>query len=287
MPKNKYVKPVPSSQDAYARLKPITDAAQAGALEPWSPSVIDLLARYGVNVQRLEDVKAQANLSFPSSIKDHRSMAIGFRYAKDDGSFAEDLFVFIEDVGLSCYYRGSQEEALPEYAGSHHADIVLSELLPDFQRDIADMQQQINDIKAQPVPRANAHNVEIITDEEFARQKQAILAKHAQAARSFQIRFSGSSAAQVAGHAVKIEADREVADLVAKKKNSDRFYELEQMDIRDAFDKEYKDKQSDLGQRNMLTSGFGQQELEEIKERRGRELEKLAIKYGKSEAKNE
>jgi hypothetical protein len=264
--KNNNVKPIPNSEDAYARLKPITDAAQAGALEPWSPSVIDLLARYGVNVQRLEDVKAQANLSFPTSIKDHRSMAIGFRYAKDDGNFAEDLFVFVEDVGLTCYYRGSQEVVLPEYSGSHHAKIVLSELLPDFQRDIADMQQQINDIKAQTTPRVNTHNVEIITDEEFIRQKQAILAKHARAAHSFQVRFSGSSAAQAAGHAVKI---------------SDRFYELEQMDIRDAFDKEYKDKQNELGRRNMLTSGFGQQELSEIRERQTRELEKLALKYGK------
>ncbi len=121
--KEKYVKPIDNSEDAYARLKPITDAAQAGALKPWSASVIDLLARYDVNVQRLEDVKAQVNLSFPTSIKDHRSMAIGFRYAKDDGSFAEDLFVFIEDVGLTCYYRGSQEEALPEYSGSHHAEM--------------------------------------------------------------------------------------------------------------------------------------------------------------------
>ncbi len=281
MGKDKYIKPVDNSKDAYARLKPITDAAQSGALEPWSPSVIDLLARYGVNVQRLEDVKAQANLSFPTSIKDHRSMAIGFRYAKDDGSFAEDLFVFVEDVGLTCYYRGSQEEALPEYGGTHHATIVLSELLPDFQRDMAEMQQQIDSIKAQSAYRTNAHNVEIITDEEFARQKQAILAKHAQAAHSFQIRFSGSSAARAAGHAVKVEADREIADLVAKKKNSDRFYELEQMDINDAFDKDYKDKQSDLGKRNMLTSGFGQQELTVIRERQTRELEKLALKYGK------
>lgn len=281
MSKDKYIKPIVDSKDAYARLKPITDAAQSGALVPWSPSVIDLLARYGVNVQRLEDVKAQANLSFPTSIKDHRSMAIGFRYAKDDGTFAEDLFLFVEDVGLTCYYRGSQEEALPEYGGTHHAKIVLSELLPDFQRDIETIKQQIDEIKSQPAPRSNNYNVEIITDDEFTRQKQAILAKHAQAARSFQIRFSGSSAAQAAGHAVKIEADREIAELVAKKKNSDRFFELEQMDINDAFDKEYKDKQSDLGKRNVLSSGFGQQELDDIRKRQAREIEKLALKYGK------
>jgi hypothetical protein len=282
MSKDKYIKPIDNSEEAYARLKPITDAAQAGALEPWSPSVIDLLARYKVNVQRLEDVKAQANLSFPTSIKDHESMAVGFRYAKEDGTFTEDLFLFVEDVGLTCYYRGSQEEALPEYADTHHAKIVLSELLPDFQREIAHIQHQVNTIKAQSVPRTNSHSVEIITDEEFTRQKQDILAKHKQAAHSFQIRFSGSSAAQAAGNVVKVEADREIADLAAKKKTSDRFYELEQMDINDLFDKEYKDKASDLRHRNVLTGGFGQQELVEIRKRHRRELEKLALKYGKS-----
>jgi hypothetical protein len=147
--KDKYIKPVPNSRDSFARLKQITDDAQAGKLKPWSPAVIDLLEAYNINVQRLKDAKAQASLSFPMSIPDHRSIAIGFRYAKDAGTFAEDLFVFTEDVGLTCYYRGSQEDTLPEYAGTHHAAIKLSEVLPDFQRQLADMQQQIDTVRAQ------------------------------------------------------------------------------------------------------------------------------------------
>jgi hypothetical protein len=150
MSSSKHIKPIPKSTDAYAKLKPITDKAQTGELRPWSPDIIDLLASYKVNVQRLKDVKAQANLSFPTSIKNHRSMAIGFRYDKDDGSFAEDLFLFEENIGLTCYYRGTQEEALPEYKGTHHAKIVLSEFLPDFQRELSSIRQQIDDIKATP-----------------------------------------------------------------------------------------------------------------------------------------
>lgn len=224
MTKSKYVKPIDNSEDAYARLKPITDAAQAGALEPWSPSVIDLLARYKVNVQRLEDVKAQANLSFPTSIKDHRSMAIGFRYAKDDGSFAEDLFVFVEDVGLTCYYRGTQEEALPEYSGTHHAKIVLSELLPDFQRELANMQQQIDTLKTQS-------GVEYISDEMHLLAMQAVQQEFNEKVRGFANAHGNSSAVQQFSRAVQIEATKKRRELQVKKAQSDRVYKANMPEV--------------------------------------------------------
>jgi len=145
----KYIKTMPKSGGAYALLKPITDAAQAGDLKPWSPAITELLESYGVSVERLKDVKVQVTLSFPTSTK-NRSMAIGFRYAKSDGSFAEDIFLFEEGVSLTCYYRGTQEEALPEYDGTHHAKIVLTELLPDIQRELAGMRKDIQDMA--PIP---------------------------------------------------------------------------------------------------------------------------------------
>jgi len=182
-----------------------------------------------------------------------------------------------QETGIECLYWGATKLSALVNKYPYIRDAFPEVFLPDVKEDLGKVKSGV----AQLGRRTNAHNVEIITDEEFARQKQAILAKHARQAHSFQIRFSGSSAAQAASHAVKIEADQEIADLVAKKKNSDRFYELEQQDVRDVFDKEYQDKQNDLGRRNRLTSGFGQQELSEITERRTRELEKLALKYGK------
>lgn len=224
MSKDKYIKTIDQSQDAYSRLKPITDAAQAGALVPWSPSVIDLLARYKVDVQRLEDVKAKADLSFPTSIKDHRSMAIGFRYAKDNGNFAEDLFVFIEDVGLTCYYRGSQEKALPEYSGTHHAKIVLSELLPDFQRELANMQQQIDNLKTQS-------GVEYISDEMHLQAMQAVQQEFNEQVRSFANVHGNSSAVQQYSRAAQIEATKKRRELQAKKAQSDRVYKTNMPEV--------------------------------------------------------
>lgn len=182
-----------------------------------------------------------------------------------------------DETGIECLYWGATKLTALVNKYPYIRDAFPEVFLPDVKEDLGEVKSGV----AHLGHKTNAHNVEIMTDEEFDRQKQAILTKHARAAQSFKVRFGGSSAAQAAVHAVKIEADREVANLVAKKKNSDRFYELEQMDIRDAFDKEYKDKQEDLGRRNMLTSGFGQQELNEIRERQTRELEKLALKYGK------
>ncbi len=147
--REKYIKNIPDSAGAYALLKPITDSAQSGDLKPWSPAVIELLESFDVSVERLKDVKVQANLSFPTSTK-NPAMAIGFRYAKSDGSFAEDIFLFEEGVGLTCYYRGTQEDALPEYDGTHHAKIVLTELLPDIQRELAGMRKQIKDLEPLP-----------------------------------------------------------------------------------------------------------------------------------------
>lgn len=213
-----HIKPIVDSSDAYTKLKPITDDAQAGTLSPWSPAVIDLLASYNVNVQRLKDVKAQANLSFPTSIKDNRSMAIGFRYAKDDGNFAEDLFVFEENVGLTCYYRGTQEDALPEYAGTHHAKIVLSELLPDFQRELADMRQQIDAIKA-------TSGVELITDEMHLQAMQEVQRQFNEQVHSFAVAHGNSpSAVQQYSRAVQVEATKKRQALQAKKALSDRAY---------------------------------------------------------------
>lgn len=217
--KTNKIKVVPNSEDAYAKLKPITDAAQSEKLRPWSPSVVNLLAGYGVDVQRLEDHKVQANLSFPTSIKDHRSMAIGFRYAKKNGGFAEDLFVFVEDVGLTCYYRGAQEKALPEYDGSHHEkiDIKLSEFFPDLQRDIADMKQQISELK-------NTSGVELITDEMHRQAMQDVQNEFNEKVRSFANAHGNSSAVQQYSRAVQIEASKKRRELQSKKALSDKVY---------------------------------------------------------------
>ena len=212
----KYIKTIPDSASAYALLKTITDAAQAGDLKPWSPAIIDLLESYKVSVDRLKDVKVQVTLSFPTSTKG-RSMAIGFRYAKADGSFAEDIFLFEEGVGLTCYYRGTQEEALPEYDGTHHAKIVLTELLPDIQRELAGIRKDIQDLAKTP-------RVELVTDEQYHQEIKQISEDFAQQVQSFKRIHGNTSAVQTFSMVAQREATKKRRALMAKKAASNRWY---------------------------------------------------------------
>lgn len=137
-------KPVENSQDAYPQLKVITDAAQSGELKPWGPKVIELLNAYGITVERRAGIQAEITLSFPTSTAG-RSMAIGIRHLKPDKSWAEDLFLFEEGVGLTKFYKGTQETALPEYGGTHHGapSIQLQESIPSIQQDITDLKTKL------------------------------------------------------------------------------------------------------------------------------------------------
>jgi hypothetical protein len=216
--KAKYIKQIPNSADAYAWLKPITDEAQAGTLQPWSPKVVELLESYGIKTDRLKDVKIQANVSFPTSIKGN-AIAVGFRHAKADGSFAEDLFVFEENVGLTSYYHGSQEEALPEYADTHHATIVVSEFLPQLQKEIASLRQEVKDLASTP-------RVEYISDEQYAHDIKQISDDFNEQVRSFTTAHGNSSAPIAYSRAVQQEASKKRAALMYKKAASDKFYNV-------------------------------------------------------------
>lgn len=262
---------------AYDKLKIITDAAQEGSLSPWGGAVERLINTYGVDVARKTHQKIQVNLSFPKSTK-NKSMAIGFRHIKSDESNAEDLYVFIETIGLFCFYRGSQEEYLKEYAGSHHAKIELQEFLPDIQAEIADIKKKMNN---QP-KSSNTNPVDIVTDAEFAEEIRQIDEDFKQKADSF-ARTHGNSSAPIAySRALQIEATKKRTAIRAKKQASDRMYELELMDVEDEYNDKLKLKRTDLAQRNMLESGFGRQEIEDIAAKKERAIEKLNLKYGKT-----
>ncbi len=142
-------KHVRDSESAYEQLKSITDAAQAGTLNNWAMSVIGVLNGYGIVVDRREGIKGEVTLSFPTSTK-NKSMGIGIRHLKPDGSWAEDFFLFEESIGITCFYKGAQEQALPEYKGTHHGPptVELQASIPSIQQDVDSLKTRMlaNDI---------------------------------------------------------------------------------------------------------------------------------------------
>jgi hypothetical protein len=266
---------VPNSKDCYSRLKTITDAAQSGTLNPWSPWVVNLFEEYGVKTERLKDMRVQANLSFPTSTP-NRSIAIGFRHLKAGGSFAEDLFVAEEAIGLTCYYRGAQEKYLPEYKGSHHAAVMLSEFLPELKQEMSSIRLEMAKL-ARPV---SVNNIEIVTDADYIRERQILHDEQRSLVRST-LSITNGAAVGAINEAARIETRKKMDYLSARKARSDRYYDIELAEINDQYDDEVERAKALLNTRGMLHSGATQLELERLEKKRGREILKLKMKYGK------
>lgn len=142
-------KKIPDSEEAYSQLKIITDAAQAGELKTWGMEVVKLLNAYGITVNRRKGVQAEVAMSFPSTVEGN-AMGIGVRHLKPNGTWAEDFFLFEENKGLTCFYKGTQETVLPEYKGTHHGppSVQLQDSIPTIKQDLDDLKirMQTNDI---------------------------------------------------------------------------------------------------------------------------------------------
>lgn len=217
------------SSEAYGQLKVITDAAQEGMLKPWSPKVVELLNSYGITVQRKVGVQAEVTLSFPNSTK-NKSMGIGVRHLKPDNSWAEDFFLFEENVGLTCFYKGTQESSLPEYKGTHHGQptIELQESLPSIQKDIDDLRRLMlekdvfNSIDMNIVVPETEHLQALrFIDEEF---------------RQTSISLSSQGAPiQLVSTKIKPVFDKKRAEQMSKWSKSERLYSMKLEEIKGVY----------------------------------------------------
>lgn len=222
-------KTIDDSKDAYAQLKVITDAAQAGTLKPWGGKVAELLNAYGVTIDRKKALKAEVTLSFPTTPK-NRSMGIGVRHMKPDGRWAEDFFLFEENVGLTCFYRGSQEDTLPEYKGTHHGppSIELQEALPNIQQDIDNLKRQLLEKSIFDSIDLNV----VLTQSEHLRAIQAIDTEYLQTSRSL---ASRGAPIELVSMQIKPVFDKKRAEQMSRWSKSERLYRLKVDQIKDFY----------------------------------------------------
>lgn len=211
---------IEDSKEAYTQLKVITDAAQAGTLKPWGGKVAELLNAYGVTIDRKKALKAEVTLSFPTTPK-NRSMGIGVRHMKPDGSWAEDFFLFEENVGLTCFYRGSQEDALPEYEGTHHGppSIELQEALPNIQQDIDSLKRQLQEKSVFDGIDINI----ILTQSEHLQAIRDIDNEYQQTSRSL---ASRGAPIELVSMQIKPVFDKKRAEQMSRWSKSERLYQL-------------------------------------------------------------
>lgn len=83
---------------------------------------------------RQEDRLFQINASIPT-LRDS-GVVLGARYQKPDGSPTEDCFFFMQGPAGFCvvpYYKGTIEQDLQEYRGTHKQPVGVSQPLPPSQ----------------------------------------------------------------------------------------------------------------------------------------------------------
>ena len=102
---------------SYEELKTITDKYYTDWQMPDISVFVELLNRYGIQLREKNGELHEANFSIPKSIG--KALMLGIRYGKIDGTFSEDLFLFREGKRIQKGYKGSFEEIIPEYTGSH------------------------------------------------------------------------------------------------------------------------------------------------------------------------
>lgn len=218
------------SLEAYGELKTITDSVYAGTfVGPWSPSVLKILTAYGIAVERKKGLKVQVNVTIPKSTNSP-SIAVGVRYMKDATHFAEDLHVFEEGVGITSHYKGAQERLLPEYNGTHHAPLEISEFLPDIQNEIDSIKKSIsagsvvNDINPS----------DIFTQSAMIEELKAILDEAENKTRGLLIQHPTAMAESVS-KAVYAEATKKRILVKRRWSDSERLYEAKKVQIQELY----------------------------------------------------
>lgn len=221
---------VADSKDAYTELKTITDSVYAGTfIGPWGTSILKILTAYGIAVERKKGLKVQVNVTIPKSTN-APSIAVGVRYMKDSTHFSEDLHVFEEGKGITSHYKGAQERLLPEYDGTHHAPIEISDFLPDIQKEIDSIKKSIsvgsvvNDINPSDIFTQNAMLEELNNISNEAENKtHGFLIQHPTAMK------------EAVSRAVYAEATKKRIIVKRRWSDSERLYETKKMQIQELY----------------------------------------------------
>lgn len=108
---------------SYDELKAIMDNQYEVREKTGSPTpefhdlIIDLLSKNGIQTRQDDGANPIVTFSIPQTDQD--SFVIGLRYTKNDGTKAEDHFLFKQGNPIE-YLRGKRlERLMPEYRGAH------------------------------------------------------------------------------------------------------------------------------------------------------------------------
>lgn len=181
-----------------------------------------------------------------------------------------------QEAGFECIYWGATKLTALVNKYPYIKDSFPEIFLPGVKQDLTELKDGISELH-----RKQDTFTEIITDDEFISRKQRLTQQGQQDAHNLMLRVPAGSAQQQASQLVANATTKKIQELADQKARSDRFYELAREEINDFFDEQEMKKQGEIAARGLIHSGIGQQEIEAVRKKRRRELERLDLKYGK------
>jgi len=181
-----------------------------------------------------------------------------------------------KELGFECIYWGATKLTALVNKYPYIRDAFPEVFLPDVKQDLADVKDGVESLH-----RKQDSFTDIMTDEEFFRRRKRLAQDGQNKAKQMASRINGSAATQVS-QVVMGETNKAIQELTEQKARSDRFYQLAQDEINDFFNEELTKKQSEIAARGMTYSGLSQLAIVDVEKKRTRELERLALKYGKN-----
>lgn len=182
-----------------------------------------------------------------------------------------------KELDIECLYWGATKlTALVNkhpYIKNAFPGIFLTDLKVDIER--------VTDSVSELSRRTAASPTDIIKDDDFIAETQRINSQMQSERHSIMTRFGNTSVPQAASVAIQRKYLPMIDELNRRKKASDKMYELELREVNIQFDELVEKKNSEHVGRGTYHSGFREQDIQKIEEKRSLELEKLATRYGK------
>jgi len=186
-----------------------------------------------------------------------------------------------KETGINCSYWGATKllELITKYP--HIQDSFPTIFLPPVHEEVKSVRRSLDSgIKATLIKTDSP--VEIITEQEFAKQKREI---EDELNKKLEPYYFGSRPIRenvTERVAVEQEAEEKYRDLQIKRQASNDLYKLELEEIEEKYQEEMERTNEEMNRRGLFHSGIKDRAIGRLEVKKRREVEKLKLKYGKT-----
>jgi hypothetical protein len=183
-----------------------------------------------------------------------------------------------KEIGIECLYWGATRLTALVNKHPHIKNAFPGIFLTDLKVDMERVSDGISELSR----RAASSTTDILKEDDFIAEMQRINSQMQDERHSVMSRFGNTSVPQVASVAIQKKHLPIIDELNRRKQASDKMHGLELREINMQFDELVEKKNGEHVGRGTFHSGFREQDIQKIEEKRAIELQKIAVRYGKS-----